>query len=214
MEHRVDSIINFIWITPSLKGANFNWRCWYGGRRMFQLTERCGGWWAPCRPRNTWVAHFYTTSSVLWHKRLPAAKGHELTRRDTAVLNDDDDDVMTLLNSCNDVCMCFRGQYLDYSDKLDTVDVKTRQWQRWDFHYDNVAYAMLTLFAVQTGEGWPASVIFLFVVLWAIFSAVTSASCILTAPRCIFKWDIKRLSSSFFNQDVVAVWLPNCSTFL
>jgi len=37
--------------------------------------------------------------------------------------------------------------------------VKERQWQRWDFHYDNVAYAMLTLFAVQTGEGWPASVL-------------------------------------------------------
>jgi len=74
--------------------------------------------------------------------------------------DDDDDDAMKLLNSCN---VCFRGEYLDYSDKLDTVDVKTREWKRWDFHYDNVAYAMLTLFAVQTGEGWPASVIFFLV---------------------------------------------------
>jgi len=47
---------------------------------------------------------------------------------------------------------------LDYSeqDGLSVASVKTREWQRWDFHYDNVAYAMLTLFAVQTGEGWPA----------------------------------------------------------
>jgi len=58
--------------------------------------------------------------------------------------------------SCNRVS---RGEYLDYSDKDETVTVKTRLWQRWDFHYDNVAYAMLTLFAVQTGEGWPASVL-------------------------------------------------------
>ena len=49
-----------------------------------------------------------------------------------------------------------RGEYLDYSEREETATVKTRLWQRWDFHYDNVAYAMLTLFAVQTGEGWPA----------------------------------------------------------
>ncbi|XP_012056925.1 PREDICTED: voltage-dependent calcium channel type A subunit alpha-1-like [Atta cephalotes] len=30
-----------------------------------------------------------------------------------------------------------------------------RKWQPQDFHYDNVIMAMLTLFAVQTGEGWP-----------------------------------------------------------
>lgn len=30
-----------------------------------------------------------------------------------------------------------------------------RQWLSQDFSYDNVATAMLTLFAVQTGEGWP-----------------------------------------------------------
>jgi voltage-dependent calcium channel N type alpha-1B len=31
-----------------------------------------------------------------------------------------------------------------------------RIWQKQKFHYDNVAAAMLTLFAVQTTEGWPA----------------------------------------------------------
>lgn len=30
-----------------------------------------------------------------------------------------------------------------------------RIWDKQDFYYDNVAVAMLTLFAVQTGEGWP-----------------------------------------------------------
>jgi len=65
--------------------------------------------------------------------------------------------VFTCLSVCVSVCVCVsRGEYLDYSDTDETVSVKTRQWQRWDFHYDNVAYAMLTLFAVQTGEGWPA----------------------------------------------------------
>ncbi|CAG0883528.1 unnamed protein product [Cyprideis torosa] len=33
--------------------------------------------------------------------------------------------------------------------------VEERVWQKQDFHYDNVMAAMLTLFAVQTGEGWP-----------------------------------------------------------
>lgn len=32
---------------------------------------------------------------------------------------------------------------------------KKREWQSQCFHYDNVMAAMLTLFAVQTGEGWP-----------------------------------------------------------
>ena len=32
---------------------------------------------------------------------------------------------------------------------------KRREWQSQSFHYDNVMAAMLTLFAVQTGEGWP-----------------------------------------------------------
>ena len=32
---------------------------------------------------------------------------------------------------------------------------EAREWKTQSFHYDNVATAMLTLFAVQTGEGWP-----------------------------------------------------------
>ncbi|XP_058802800.1 voltage-dependent calcium channel type A subunit alpha-1 isoform X3 [Phymastichus coffea] len=32
---------------------------------------------------------------------------------------------------------------------------KERVWESQPFHYDNVMIAMLTLFAVQTGEGWP-----------------------------------------------------------
>lgn len=32
---------------------------------------------------------------------------------------------------------------------------EAREWLTQSFHYDNVATAMLTLFAVQTGEGWP-----------------------------------------------------------
>lgn len=34
-------------------------------------------------------------------------------------------------------------------------ELKQRKWQSQSFHYDNVMVAMLTLFAVQTGEGWP-----------------------------------------------------------
>lgn len=48
-----------------------------------------------------------------------------------------------------------RGQYFvfDKSSLLPKAD--KRVWRAQDFHYDNVAVAMLTLFAVQTGEGWP-----------------------------------------------------------
>ena len=34
--------------------------------------------------------------------------------------------------------------------------VVERAWERRPFHYDNVFMAMLTLFAVQTSEGWVA----------------------------------------------------------
>ena len=33
--------------------------------------------------------------------------------------------------------------------------IDKRWWRPRDFNYDNVGSAMLTLFAVQTGEGWP-----------------------------------------------------------
>ncbi|XP_036367714.1 voltage-dependent calcium channel type A subunit alpha-1 isoform X2 [Octopus sinensis] len=48
-----------------------------------------------------------------------------------------------------------QGQYFDYEDKSDKPRVKNREWLRQDFHYDNAMYAMLTLFTVTTGEGWP-----------------------------------------------------------
>uniref|UniRef100_A0A3Q3KPH8 Voltage-dependent N-type calcium channel subunit alpha n=1 Tax=Mastacembelus armatus TaxID=205130 RepID=A0A3Q3KPH8_9TELE len=46
-----------------------------------------------------------------------------------------------------------RGQFLDY-DK-DDVEAKPREWKKYEFHYDNVLWAFLTLFTVSTGEGWP-----------------------------------------------------------
>ncbi|XP_067834058.1 probable voltage-dependent R-type calcium channel subunit alpha-1E, partial [Heptranchias perlo] len=33
--------------------------------------------------------------------------------------------------------------------------VQNREWKRYEFHYDNVIWALLTLFTVSTGEGWP-----------------------------------------------------------
>ncbi|XP_050430003.1 voltage-dependent calcium channel type A subunit alpha-1 isoform X6 [Adelges cooleyi] len=62
--------------------------------------------------------------------------------------------------SINDTC---QGWYFKY-EPGDTEDVNSqkfmpklekRKWDKQDFYYDNVAVAMLTLFAVQTGEGWP-----------------------------------------------------------
>ncbi|CAK6433454.1 unnamed protein product [Pipistrellus nathusii] len=46
-----------------------------------------------------------------------------------------------------------RGQYLDY--EREEVEAQPRQWKKYDFHYDNVLWALLTLFTVSTGEGWP-----------------------------------------------------------
>jgi len=45
-----------------------------------------------------------------------------------------------------------RGQYFVYKDESKPPEVKAREWKKYDFHYDNVAYAMLTLFAVSTGK--------------------------------------------------------------
>ncbi|TRY59910.1 hypothetical protein DNTS_010052, partial [Danionella cerebrum] len=47
----------------------------------------------------------------------------------------------------------YRGFYIDYS--RDRKEVKKREWRRHEFHYDNVLWALLTLFTVSTGEGWP-----------------------------------------------------------
>ncbi|XP_050782246.1 voltage-dependent N-type calcium channel subunit alpha-1B isoform X5 [Gopherus flavomarginatus] len=46
-----------------------------------------------------------------------------------------------------------RGQYLDYEKS--EVEAQPRQWKKYEFHYDNVLWALLTLFTVSTGEGWP-----------------------------------------------------------
>jgi len=48
------------------------------------------------------------------------------------------------------------GEALKY-ESLDKAPVPTikRQWLRHNFNYDDVLAAMLTLFTVQTGEGWP-----------------------------------------------------------
>ncbi|CAB1321731.1 unnamed protein product, partial [Coregonus sp. 'balchen'] len=45
------------------------------------------------------------------------------------------------------------GNFLDY-DK-DEVAAQPRVWKKYEFHYDNVLWAFLTLFTVSTGEGWP-----------------------------------------------------------
>ena len=54
---------------------------------------------------------------------------------------------------------CYRGEYFKFQitdgDDLPPM-VLPRVWKRQKFHYDNVPTAMLTLFAVQTTEGWPA----------------------------------------------------------
>lgn len=47
-----------------------------------------------------------------------------------------------------------QGEFFQF-DESGPPEVVKRTWNLQDFHYDNVAIAMLTLFAVQTGEGWP-----------------------------------------------------------
>ncbi|KAG9350848.1 hypothetical protein JZ751_024737, partial [Albula glossodonta] len=46
-----------------------------------------------------------------------------------------------------------KGNYIDY--EKNKMEVKQREWKRHDFHYDNIIWALLTLFTVSTGEGWP-----------------------------------------------------------
>ncbi|KAF7248946.1 Voltage-dependent P/Q-type calcium channel subunit alpha-1A [Varanus komodoensis] len=47
-----------------------------------------------------------------------------------------------------------RGEYLVY-EKNNEVKAEKREWKKYEFHYDNVLWALLTLFTVSTGEGWP-----------------------------------------------------------
>uniref|UniRef100_A0A2K5X3R1 Voltage-dependent P/Q-type calcium channel subunit alpha n=1 Tax=Macaca fascicularis TaxID=9541 RepID=A0A2K5X3R1_MACFA len=46
-----------------------------------------------------------------------------------------------------------RGKYLLY--EKNEVKARDREWKKYEFHYDNVLWALLTLFTVSTGEGWP-----------------------------------------------------------
>lgn len=48
---------------------------------------------------------------------------------------------------------CVRGKYLLY--EKNEVKARDREWKKYEFHYDNVLWALLTLFTVSTGEGWP-----------------------------------------------------------
>ncbi|XP_055637968.1 voltage-dependent calcium channel type A subunit alpha-1-like isoform X5 [Toxorhynchites rutilus septentrionalis] len=48
-----------------------------------------------------------------------------------------------------------RGSFFVYDGPDQLPRRELREWKTQSFHYDNVATAMLTLFAVQTGEGWP-----------------------------------------------------------
>lgn len=49
----------------------------------------------------------------------------------------------------------YRGSYFAFDSESILPRQEPREWKTQTFHYDNVATAMLTLFAVQTGEGWP-----------------------------------------------------------
>merc|ERR1719412_2710863 len=61
---------------------------------------------------------------------------------------------------CNDESMedgdTCQGEYFVFGEELgDPPKVMQRLWRKHRFHYDNVPTACLTLFAVQTTEGWP-----------------------------------------------------------
>ncbi|XP_022235324.1 voltage-dependent calcium channel type A subunit alpha-1-like [Limulus polyphemus] len=48
------------------------------------------------------------------------------------------------------------GYYFLFPGDGGPPDVNKREWQKQPFHYDDVMSAMLTLFTVSTGEGWPS----------------------------------------------------------
>nr|QQY02546.1 voltage-dependent N-type calcium channel subunit alpha-1B [Cryptocotyle lingua] len=59
---------------------------------------------------------------------------------------------------CNDLSKLTKekcqGYFFSY-ESGSVPEVKPRQWALRDFNYDNVINAMLTLYTVTTGEGWP-----------------------------------------------------------
>ena len=51
----------------------------------------------------------------------------------------------------------FRGEFFVGGEfSASSPEVAPRVWERKAFNYDNCAAAMITLFAVQTSEGWVA----------------------------------------------------------
>ncbi|CAF1093497.1 unnamed protein product [Rotaria sordida] len=48
-----------------------------------------------------------------------------------------------------------QGFYFDFGTGKRKPDCRKRSWEPYDFTYDSVPQAILTLFTVQTGEGWP-----------------------------------------------------------
>ena len=53
-----------------------------------------------------------------------------------------------------------RGSYIDFVDQdFQKPKEEERLWKRWDFNFDTVGWAMLTLFTSSTGEGWPRLVV-------------------------------------------------------
>ncbi|XP_022254974.1 voltage-dependent calcium channel type A subunit alpha-1-like [Limulus polyphemus] len=61
---------------------------------------------------------------------------------------------------CNDESKLTRseceGEYFVFAQNGKPPEVHKREWEKRPFHYDDVMSAMLTLFTVSTGEGWPA----------------------------------------------------------
>lgn len=49
----------------------------------------------------------------------------------------------------------YRGFFFDFGTGKHKPECRERVWEPYDFTYDSVPKAMLTLFTVQTGEGWP-----------------------------------------------------------
>lgn len=47
------------------------------------------------------------------------------------------------------------GSYFDFGTGKHKPECRKRTWEPYDFTYDSVPQAILTLFTVQTGEGWP-----------------------------------------------------------
>ena len=47
------------------------------------------------------------------------------------------------------------GVYYVFDGQAEMPRQEERAWKRRDFNYDNIVQALLTLFVITTGEGWP-----------------------------------------------------------